>query len=194
MGVNSRAKGQRFELKLCRVLSAWWTGNDDCLRCRADDLPFFRTSGSGGWATRRKRQDDNVAVKSQSGDLVTPESFPFALELKHQEGWNWDPFFKRSDDWIVFKWWKQCVVAALAKERLPLLVFHRNNTPDWIMMPYVAFRMLQITDYIRYRKIGIGVSSEITTLSRSFVVQMLKLVVRDKPSVAALIDDVFLPR
>lgn len=58
-------KGAQFERDICRRLSMWWSGGE------ADDL-FWRSAGSGGLATRRKK--NGQTQKSQHGDIVATDA------------------------------------------------------------------------------------------------------------------------
>lgn len=115
--VNGRAKGSRGERQIAKEFSAWW-GAD-----------FTRTPMSGGFHTRKFREDWNA-----QGDLVTPdEEFPFSVEVKWHEGWTLDHLLTspKSDLW---SWWEQ-TLEQTPDDKIPLLVFKRNNMPWYIMCP-----------------------------------------------------------
>jgi len=115
--VNSRSKGARAERLLAQKFSAWW-GSD-----------FTRTPSSGGFSTKKFRDDWNAA-----GDLVTPdETFPFCVESKHAEGWHLEQVLT-SPKCAIIKWWEQ-TVGETPKGKIPLLVFTRNRQPHFYMLP-----------------------------------------------------------
>ena len=76
--VKSR-KGSQFERDLCKKLSSWWTSG-----ARQD--VFWRTAGSGGMATNRRRKGEQTQV--HCGDLCATDEVGapflkvFAAELK----------------------------------------------------------------------------------------------------------------
>ncbi len=55
------AKGQDFERKICKELGLWWTGGE------RDDI-FWRSAGSGGRATERKKKGKTTA--NSYGDIM----------------------------------------------------------------------------------------------------------------------------
>ena len=69
--INSRAKGNRFENKVAKMLNK---------RFKTDE--FCRTPGSGAFATTHKLPK----YLQLHGDLITPEKFRFVIECK--KGYN----------------------------------------------------------------------------------------------------------
>lgn len=113
---NSRDKGGRGERAAAKEFRGWW-GTD-----------FARTPGSGGFATMQFRDDWNAA-----GDIVTPDpTFPFCVEVKWVEGWTMEQLL-RNDGTLVFKWWQQ-VIGECPPDKLPILVFKKNNHPFYCML------------------------------------------------------------
>lgn len=64
------AKGSSFEREFCKDLSVWWTGDEKT------DVLFWRTAGSGGRATIRKKKNKKTN-SAHCGDIA-------ALEEKSQ--------------------------------------------------------------------------------------------------------------
>lgn len=69
--VNSRAKGNRFENKIAKILNE-----------RFNTKEFCRSPGSGAFATTHTLP----SYLKIYGDLITPEKFKFVLEIK--KGYN----------------------------------------------------------------------------------------------------------
>jgi hypothetical protein len=137
MAVNGRAKGQVFERELARTISVWWTGRKELEKVRAEELPFRRTPLSGGW-DRKAAASDLLVV--EPGALPVP--WPFALEAKNQECWNWDGLFKANDKWPVKAYWDQCCEAAEKSKLTPLVLFTRKLQPIYFAMPaHMPFRL-----------------------------------------------------
>jgi len=65
--VNSRAKGNRFENKIAKILNE-----------RFDTKEFCRTPGSGAFATTHTLPE----YLKVYGDLITPEKFKYVIECK----------------------------------------------------------------------------------------------------------------
>lgn len=70
-GINSKAKGGRFERKIAEILNTRFKTTDFC-----------RTPGSGAFATTHKLPDHLKIY----GDLITPKNFKFIIECK--SGYN----------------------------------------------------------------------------------------------------------
>jgi hypothetical protein len=69
--INSRKKGNTFELKICKILNE-----------KFNTTEFCRSPGSGAFATTHKLPE---YMKIQ-GDIITPKDFKFTLECK--KGYN----------------------------------------------------------------------------------------------------------
>lgn len=116
--VNGRRKGQSAERKLVKLFGTWWGSS------------FFRTPGSGAFATRGFAGLDTT---SMAGDLVTPDpSFPFCVESKKVEGWTLEQMLT-SDKTHMHKWWAQ-TVDETPVNKIPVLVFTKNRSPLFVMM------------------------------------------------------------
>jgi hypothetical protein len=116
--VNSRRKGQTAERKLVKLFAAWW------------DSKFFRTPGSGAFATRGFVGVDTTQL---SGDLVTTDTqFPFCVESKKVEGWTLEQMLS-SNNTKIHSWWEQ-TTRETPEGKIPLLVFSKNHAPLYAMM------------------------------------------------------------
>jgi hypothetical protein len=116
--VNSRRKGQTAERKLVKLFEAWWGAK------------FFRTPGSGAFATRGFAGMDTT---SMAGDLITDDkTFPFCVESKKVEGWTLEQLLT-SKKTHLHKWWEQAVNET-PKGKIPLLVFTKNHAPLYAML------------------------------------------------------------
>ena len=112
---NGRAKGARGEREVAGILKTWW-GSD-----------FARTPSSGGFKTKRFRDDWNA-----EGDVVTPDTtFPFSVEIKHREGWTLDHVLT-SPASPIWDWWNQAISQG-GDSKIPLLIFKRNFMP-WMFL------------------------------------------------------------
>ena len=90
--VNSRAKGQSFERKICKLFNS-----------RFETKEFCRTPGSGAFATTHSLPE----YLKIYGDIVTPKNFRFIVECK--KGYNKENlsslFNERS---LFYNFLKQC--------------------------------------------------------------------------------------
>lgn len=135
--INSRSKGARAERNLAKKFGKWW-GSD-----------FARTPSSGGFRTRKFREDWNAA-----GDLVTPdESFPFCVESKHAEGWTLEQLLT-AESCLLYQWWDQ-TIGETPEGQTPLLVFRKNRFPHLFIMPLSAWQRVSsknslLTDFPQF--------------------------------------------
>lgn len=128
---NSKDKGGRGERAAAKEFGQWW-GTD-----------FVRTPGSGAFNTRNEG-DWNAA-----GDLVTADpTFPFCVECKWVEGWTMEQLI-RNDGCIIFQWWQQ-TVGECPDDRLPILVFKKNNHPFYCMINSEYIPDYSFLDDVRY--------------------------------------------
>lgn len=171
---NGRAKGQGFERVVAKLLTEWW-GEE-----------FHRTPASGGlhW-----KKDNRV-----SGDIVPPENsnFPFSVECKKVEGWNFEQVLKCTGD--VPKWWSQCIKDSKEVDKYPLLIFSKNRSPVYYMVYLKTWESLSIRGncfktYLSYQHkddkgkltgvsshtVVIGEFENLTKLDKEFVVKQLPL-------------------
>lgn len=126
--VNSRDKGIRFERKIAKAFS------------ESLGLDIRRTPLSGGWA----KGSAEVA-----GDLVcvdNPDDFPYHVECKCSEGWKLESLFTDQHKWFD-DWWEQCVTEC-PEGKIPLLVFTRNYTPEFVALKFpdwdtIDFEMIE---------------------------------------------------
>ena len=74
---GSSSKGGSFEREFCKTLGVWWCGRDDV---------FWRTAGSGGRATGRKKQGKTTTGHEGDVAATDPIGLPllqvFSFELK----------------------------------------------------------------------------------------------------------------
>ena len=144
---NGKAKGNRFELYLARLLSKWW-GQEDTDNLRAEQLWFRRTPMSGGFE-KRAASADLWAVSDEA------KNFPFALEAKFRQEWSWDKTLKGSAKDPVISYWKQACDSAISVGKEPLLVVKRNNADPYFIIrdnllpnPMFKFRLVTTGEYL----------------------------------------------
>lgn len=132
---KSRDKGNRYERELCRRISEWFC--EQSFKGRAcDTLPFRRSPGSGAW----ERGGPDVSPAPDRADLRA--RWPFLVEAKHREGWDWFSFLCLSRDCEIQKWWKQCSGNARKFGLVPLLIFKKNLSADFAILPVDAAKKL----------------------------------------------------
>lgn len=134
-------KGAKWEREICRALSQWWSfGINETFR---DDI-FWRTAGSGGMATNRKRSAKKRTAE-QYGDIqaVDPIGKPltdfFLMELKR--GYNADINLCTLVDCpatmkppILIDWYAKMKKEMIWANRKGSLLFFKRDRRDAIVM------------------------------------------------------------
>lgn len=129
--VNSKAKGNSFELTVSKLLSS-----------ALNPLSFTRSPGSGARVGGKNFQTfgkmfGEDSLKIFVGDIVclnerdTGLNFKFSIETK---------FYKTPDSFTslfnnkanIFKWFEESCVDAIKINKEPMLIFKWNNTPIFV--------------------------------------------------------------
>ena len=121
--INGKAKGNRFELDVAKMLTEW------------SGKTFHRTPQSGAlhW-------DNDKRVVS---DIVPPQDlgFPFSIECKSQEvAWDFDSLITGKS--TIWKFWSQCCNDAHSENMEPLLVFSKNYRKIYAMLQRTTYNKL----------------------------------------------------
>lgn len=126
---QGRPKGNKAEIEVAKILEPWWATWEPTAR-DGKPIRFVRTPLSGGWGGPDIRGSFRAA-----GDLMTTaEKFPFAVEVKRREGWQWLPMLRgrRSPIW---GYWRQAIAQAREMSCVPMLWFRKNREPWWVLLP-----------------------------------------------------------
>jgi len=135
---DSRAKGNRNENAVCRLLTAWLV--PELADAPVDDLPFRRRqtvirAGLPGWEGQRDTMYDARVVKC----------FPFCVEAKCEEGWVLDGLLTSDNGkWKPWRWWQQAVDQADKFELEPLLIFTRSRYEQYVLMRKAVAQCLKV--------------------------------------------------
>ena len=118
IGKHAKRKGSSAQRNVAKVLGLWLYNDPNI---------FHSTPASGGL---RWKSD----VAGTRGDIVAPDdiNFPYSIEIKNQEGWDFHQLFQ--DQGKIPKWWKQTEDDAKVVDKLPCLIFTRNNLPYFTML------------------------------------------------------------
>ena len=121
--MNTKAKGNAYEIQICKRLSKWVIGKDK-------PMLFWKVGSSGAQATltkdvKSKLVGDVVAIDERGAFLIDT----LVIELKDVRTTNILDFIsprKRSDD--IVTWWEKVSLQAADAGRYPLLIFHRSGS------------------------------------------------------------------
>ena len=121
--INSKQKGNRNELEVCKWLSAW-TG-----------VEFVRVPMSGGLRWK------NTIRMNICGDVVCTDytfEFPFSIETKHYRSISFDTTSHRTlrKDSMVETLFEQCRRDAGRDGKFPMLMLRVNRMPkqEWVVV------------------------------------------------------------
>jgi hypothetical protein len=137
--VNVRDKGKTGEQEVAEMLASWWTQVEP-------DAIFKRTPGSGGWGGRGNAEA-RAGFKLTGDVMTTAKLWPFDVEVKRREMWDYDRFAQGRPS-PVWSWWRQTQVSALTavrledpkteaemfKDREPMLWFRQNRRPWHVLL------------------------------------------------------------
>lgn len=131
---TKRTKGGAFERMIATELSLWWSEG------KHDDL-CWRTSGSGGRATRRgeRRTVNHHGDLGPTSESMMPFFQTFCVELKNGYG-QWSPY--DALDSIkgygqLGKWWKKLEsTTAKAKAKWPMMIWRRKGRHIVVIVPF----------------------------------------------------------
>lgn len=160
--INSRAKGNKYELKITDILDQWWTGRLH----KADERVFRRTPLSGGYDRRLF-----------PSDLITPEEFPFGIECKNRESWSFENFLGGSNSLIS---WLTLEEDKTGKD--VLLIFTKKYADDYVMLrTHIWNRLssiinLEKKDYPKHIQVGLYLGKEWSEFTIMHLTKFLELV------------------
>ena len=130
--VQSKAKGNRVELEIAKVL------ND---RFNLDN-GFTRVPYSGAFSTNNRIYKDTrvEALDVLSGDLICPKNFKFSIEVKSRADFNfWDMLNNDNENTDIDSWIYQASHDASCTHKEPLLVIKINNKKPFVLFPKKLF-------------------------------------------------------
>lgn len=169
--INTKRKGSDYERLVASYMSKWW----GCGK-------FHKTPASGGlhW------DKDNRVV----GDIVAPQGsqFPFVVECKKREGWNFTQILKGTGEFISY--WEQVNedVKRVEEDGLqPLLVMSKSHQPSFYVVRKETHDILGISDFncfhttIKFKvrgeeiieEISIGLLDDLMKVTKEKVIEKL---------------------
>jgi hypothetical protein len=150
---GARSKGTSFELTVAKQI--------------AKDL--------GGFDQQRylPRAPESGARIQWKGDIVATDKlasiWPFLIECKKQEGWDFEGLMKRDNKSIIKEWYtKACEQAKDSYNKIPLLIFARNYQPWFIAFPTTLFTQRMLSANISYLTFKAVLSDETRQLACIF--------------------------
>lgn len=126
--INSKQKGNDFELKIAKMLSKW--AQED----------FHRTPGSGAlhWKNDTRVVSDIVPCQH-----LVDSGWPLSIECKKVEyPWEFSAFMEGTAQF--WKHWQQAEDDANSEHMIPLLVFSKNRRDVFTAMQLVVYNHLGI--------------------------------------------------
>lgn len=138
------AKGSKFERKMCKKFSMWWTNN------KRNDV-FWRTSQSGGRATERQKKGEKTA--GGYGDMMATHEIAKPFEnifiIEFKKGYDKDVgalilIDSKQKEPSLLKWWKKNEkIKVESSRKFGLVIFERNRRHPCIVMTTELFGKLE---------------------------------------------------
>lgn len=121
-GRTSRNKGANFERSIAKRLRSW-LGDD--------------------WEISRNPTDRQKG-KTGAGEfeIVGPHIFPFAIECKAHESFDYGQLFRTPITGPFRGFWKQARDQAEAADKMPMLILKKNNGPTLCVLETEAVLMM----------------------------------------------------
>ena len=143
---NDMGKGADYEREISKKLSLWWTQNLDEPR---DDI-FWRTAGSGAWATTRSKKGKSTANSQGDIKALDPIGQPFldyfSVEIKR--GYSSDISVLslmdgKGSKHALLEFWQQAERDRIASNRQEaLLIFKRDRKNPCIIITQKLYRKI----------------------------------------------------
>jgi len=113
--INSKRKGNAFELKIVNLFKKAW------------GVTAYRTPGSGAYTSRAV----SAALKEAAvGDIVIEELPEIVLECKNYYSLSMTEWFKEKiKEGSILGFWRKLEKEAKAFKKIPLLICKENNSP-----------------------------------------------------------------
>ena len=157
MAKKHKEKGNRYERKIARLLSEWWTG-------KSDVLIFWRTHGSGTMGPRVTQEAGDMMAIHKEGETFLKK---FSVECKNWSQCNLFDLFTRTKTSVFRTWWNKACKEA--QGRIPLLIFKVGRYPDMIALPVDIFPKLGLQPDITINMLNCGI-----TLLNNFTTEEVK--------------------
>jgi len=127
--INSKAKGDRGELKACKILTDFF------------GIKFNKVPRSGGFGTTHQLEQNALDVLI--GDIITPQGFLFTLENKSGYDIDLINFFcskytskkKSSDKTLIHTFLDQSVRDAVRASKIPAVIYTKDRRPSLLIIP-----------------------------------------------------------
>lgn len=126
MKINSKKKGNSFELKVAKMLTEW-SGEE-----------FHRTPMSGAlhW------ENDNRVLS----DIVPPQTllgWPLSIECKKVEtSWEFSSLIEGTA--LFWRHWEQCWEDSQRENMIPMLIFNKNYREIYVAITVDTFQKLEL--------------------------------------------------
>lgn len=142
MAVNGQIKGKTFERDIVHILTEKF----------GPGFSRIPQSGAafGGSNFKRALGFSNNAIQCLTGDLITPDGYPFSIECKSHKDLAFNLLLSGScqkmDEWI-----SQSSQDAKLNNKEPIVVFKLNNKGIFVCLRSELINKIHIENYIKYK-------------------------------------------
>ena len=150
--IGRKIKGYNFERKVAKMLSDWWGVENS----------FVRTPGSGAYA---KFVGEDLKERLR-GDLITPREFPFFVECKCVEAFEFHLLLQSFEKSLFKNWFDE--LEKKCKDYYPMLVFSRNRWKVFVCIRGCDLQKLRV-NIDRKMVLGVGEKEYVFCLLEEFL-------------------------
>lgn len=125
--VNGRAKGNNTERVVGKEFQAWAAKVFQITGEKPSDW-FIRSPNSGAWNRDHARGED----------LIVPKWFPWVIEIKNREAWEWHHLLECKETSPPMKWFFD--TETKNNGAMTLLVFTKNFQKIWVLARYSSIQ------------------------------------------------------
>ena len=141
--INSKSKGNTFEREVVKLFTEQF--GEGFQRVPCSGAIFGKTN------MKRSHGMSEECINTLTGDLITPESFPYSLEYKFHKDLEFHQLIqgkcKKMDDWL-----EQSSQDAVLSGKVPLVVFKLNNKGIYVCLDFESVRELNLDNYLKYKE------------------------------------------
>jgi len=144
--LHSQNKGKNFERQLCEILSQHF--GEGFKRTPYSGSIFGKTNIS-----RSVGMSEGV-INTLTGDLMTPDGFPFSVECKAYQDLEFHRLLTGNCT-KVDSWTTQATQDATLSKKEMLVVFKLNNKGIFVCLNYDLIKDFNLDNYIKYKNFAI---------------------------------------
>ena len=146
MAVNSKQKGNSFELKTAKILSERFEqiiGVPKGFRRNIDSGSYFGGKNQGRIAT-------HGLEKAEFGDIISPANFKFEIECKHYKTPPSFSMMLNQDCKMIDEWIKKAEQDSINAGKDFMIIMKFNNVVESVVLDKLFGNLVSVMNYKKY--------------------------------------------